>query len=249
MAETLALIPARGGSKGILKKNLRMLGGKPLLVWAIEAARNAGLQRIVVSTESPDIAAVANDHGASVLARPYELADDHTPMKAVITHALQHLEPTPQTIVLLQPTAPFRTPARIMECLTRLRSTGASCVMTLEEIPDHYNPEWAWRVLSDGTCERWHRYVPSPTRRQDLPRAYSRDGGCYAFDVESFLHCGDIYGQRTIAVVVPKDEACNLDTEADWQEAERRLKAQEILRGSNEHRAALRVLEAIEGVL
>lgn len=254
MAEVAALIPARAGSRGIVGKNLRRLGGKPLIAWTIEAAKLAELERVYVSTESSEIAKVASDHGVFVIPRPYELAEDKTPMKAVIQHALQEIKPLPDILALLQPTAPFRTPARVQECIARLQQSDADCVMTVQEIPAHFAPEWAWKIVK-GEAERYLRHILPPTRRQDLQPSYARDGGCYAFRVESFLHTGDLYGTKTLAVVVPDDEACNLDEEKDWREAELRVERgrwpsmSATWDGQRESaRESLRVLERIEGV-
>lgn len=217
----LGLIPARGGSKGIPRKNMRRLHGVPLFWRAISAAKLAGLQP-VVSTEDEEIAASAKKFGADVLGRPAHLADDDTPMASVVSHALQTL--FHETVVLLQPTTPFRTPARIKEALALLESTGADSVVTVSEVPAEYGPEWQFfresLFLIPAVGSSMH-YVP--TRRQDLRPSYIRDGGIYAFRRATFEHYGSIYGRTCVPLVVSPEESLNINNEADWQEAERRV--------------------------
>src|ERR671933_1940916 len=124
----LGLIPARGGSKGIPGKNLAPLCGRPLLAWTVGAACAAGsLDRVVVSTDSDEIAAAARELGADVLERPAELARDDTPMRDVVLHALEELG-RPEVLALLQPTSPLRRAAHVDEAVALLRRSGADCV-------------------------------------------------------------------------------------------------------------------------
>src|SRR5437764_11026274 len=119
----LALIPARGGSKGIPRKNLAPVAGKPLLVWTIEVARAAAsVDRVVVSTDDAEIAETARSARAEVLERPVELAGDETPMAAVVRHAVEAL--APEIVVLLQPTSPLRTARHVDEAVSLLDGDG-----------------------------------------------------------------------------------------------------------------------------
>jgi len=223
----VGLIPARAGSRGIVAKNTRLLGGRSLIAWAASAAlASECLDEIFVSTESDAIARLGRQCGMGILMRPARLADDHTPMQQVITHALDKLEwehvTIPKIMVLLQPTSPFRNPVRINEAVGMLQRTNADCVMTVEKIPDHYNPGFAWAMVDDKIAP-WDSTDP-PVCRQYLTPAYSRDGGVYAFSVESFRRNKNIYGDDCRGIVVPPAEACNLDEESDWLDAERRLR-------------------------
>lgn len=223
----LGLIPARGGSKGIPRKNIRLLGGKPLIQWTVEAARASGvIDRLVVSTEDADIAMTADMLGVDVLERPAVLAQDDTPMVDVVRYALAH-EPG-EVMVLLQPTTPFRSPDRIGEAVNLLESTGADSVVSVVEVPAEFNPKWQFIVGNDEkrALVPWFNgpwLDKLPSRRQALAPSYVRDGGVYAFTRASFERHGTIYGKDCRALVVPSDEAVNINTESDWQEAERRL--------------------------
>ena len=165
----VALIPARGGSKGIPRKNLAPLAGKPLLLWAIDAALAADtVTRVVVSTDDDEIAAAAGD--AELLRRPAELAGDDTPMLEVIRHALEHVEPC-EVLVLLQPTSPLRRPEQVDEAVRMLLESGADTVVSVVEVPHRYEPS-SLMELRDG------RLVArsEPTTRQAKEPLYARNG-------------------------------------------------------------------------
>jgi CMP-N,N'-diacetyllegionaminic acid synthase len=165
--DVLGLIPARGGSKGIPRKNLAPVAGKSLLAWTVEAARGAqSLSRVVVSTDDDEIAAAAD---ADVLSRPPELAADETPMIDVIRHAIDELEP--EVVVLLQPTSPLRRSEHVDGAVTLLLETGADCVVSVCEVPHRYAPD-ALMELVDG------RLVAHGTTRsrQEKGVVYARNG-------------------------------------------------------------------------
>jgi CMP-N-acetylneuraminic acid synthetase len=125
--EVVALIPARGGSKAIPRKNLAPLGGRPILAWTVDAARESrAVTRTVVSTEDEEIAAAARGLGAEVLDRPAELSADETPMQDVIEHALAEL-PRPDVLVLLQPTSPLRRARHVDEAVPTRSSASSKC--------------------------------------------------------------------------------------------------------------------------
>lgn len=169
--EIVGLIPARAGPRG---KNLWQLAGKPLLVWTIEAARGSSkLTRVVVSTDSDEVAALAREHGVEVLARPAELALDETPMLPVIKHALDTLGAV-DILVLLQPTSPLRRPDHIDQALlVLLEDDRRDVVVSVVEAPHRFRPESLMR--RDG-----RRLVPlaadAPLRRQDKAVVYARNG-------------------------------------------------------------------------
>jgi CMP-N-acetylneuraminic acid synthetase len=155
--DVLGLIPARGGSKGIPRKNLALVGGKPLLVWTVEAARAATtLTRVVVSTDDDEIAAAA---GVEVLRRPPELAADDTPMLDVIRHAVAEL--SPDVVVLLQPTSPLRRAEHVDEAVRLLLESGADTVVSVVAVPHRYRPDALMdvvdgRVVARGTARTRH---------------------------------------------------------------------------------------------
>lgn len=137
--DVVGLIPARGGSKGIPRKNLVPLAGKPLLAWTIDAARtSSALTRVVVSTDDDEIAVVARSFGAEVLERPPELSRDETPMLKVVRHAAAALPC--EVLVLLQPTSPLRRAEHIDDVVGLLLETGADSVLSVVEVPHQFRP-------------------------------------------------------------------------------------------------------------
>jgi CMP-N,N'-diacetyllegionaminic acid synthase len=191
--QVLGLIPARGGSKGIPGKNLATAGGRSLLAWAVDAA--AGLDRVVVSTDAPEIAAAAEALGVEALSRPAELAADDVPMLDVVLHALEALGPA-DIVVLLQPTSPLRRNEHVRAALDLLEQTGADGVVSVVSIPHRYLPDSA--VALDGD-----RVVPlapdAPTLRQQKQVLYARNGPAVlavrgAGLTERGLYGGDLRG-------------------------------------------------------
>jgi CMP-N,N'-diacetyllegionaminic acid synthase len=213
---TLALIPARSGSKGILGKNTRTFSGRPLLAWAVEIGKQT-CDRTFVSTNDPAIGHLAAQYGASVIVRPNKLAQDDTPMLPVVQHALRAVEPwRPTYVVLLQPTQPFRTADHVIAAINMLDDTLCDSVVSVVRIPQHYAPDYAVRVDSG----RLNLYLPDgPTRRQDTRPAYTRDGTVYAIRRE-VIDRGSLYGTDCRALVIPDSQSVNLDTPEDWERAE-----------------------------
>ena len=207
--KTLALVPARSGSKGIPGKNTRLFAGKPLLAWAVEVGRQT-CDATYVTTDDPNIGLFAAQFGASTIVRPVELATDDAPMLPVIQHALGML--ACDVVVLLQPTQPLRTMAHVRLALEMLTDDWDS-VVSVVQIPAHYSPDYAVMVHGERLF-----VPPGPTRRQDARLAYSRDGTVYVVRRET-IEAGEMYGDSR-AFVIPAEESVNLDTEDDWQRAE-----------------------------
>ena len=171
--EIVALVPARGGSKGIPRKNLAPLAGRPLLAWTLEAARESEtVDRIVVSTDSDEIATLAHEFGDEVLGRPPDLAADETPMLDVVRHALAELG-APDVLVLLQPTSPLRRGEHVDGAVRLLLDTGADKVLSVVEVPHQFTPG-SLMELRDGRLEPIAS--PGALRRQDKPVLYARNG-------------------------------------------------------------------------
>jgi CMP-N,N'-diacetyllegionaminic acid synthase len=171
----VGLVPARGGSKGLPRKNLAPLAGRPLLAWTLDAAlASETLDRVVVSTDSEEIATLAQVTGVDVLGRPPELARDETPMLDVVRHALAELG-APDVLVLLQPTSPLRRAEHIDAAVRLLIETAADKVVSVVEVPHLFRPT-SLMAVRDG------RLVPLPSagdrhvRRQDKPVVYARNG-------------------------------------------------------------------------
>jgi CMP-N-acetylneuraminic acid synthetase len=223
----LAIIPARGGSKGLPGKNLLPLVGQSLVARAAAAARDSAVvDRVIVSTDSRDIADEARRAGADVpFLRPAALAADDTPMLPVVQHAVETLEAegwTPEIVVLLQPTSPLRRPAHVREAVMQLRATRADSVVSVVELPRHMSPDYVMR-MTDGELKPFLPEGERHTRRQDARPAYVRDGTVYVFWRRTLARYGSIYGERCLPLVVAAEDSITIDEPADWATAERLL--------------------------
>jgi len=212
----LAIIPARGGSKGIPRKNIKPLAGKPLIAWTIDAAKQANVaDRIVVTTEDEEIAAVARELGAEVpFMRPAELATDETPGIGPILHAIEQL-PRHEWILLLQPTSPLRTHRDIEAIWQLCQSSAASSAVSISEVSKH--PYWMFEKDDQGKLQPFIPGRPDIVRRQDLPAAYALNGALYLAKTEWLLQQGGFIGPETIGYVMPPERSADLDTEQDWR--------------------------------
>ena len=229
MSDTvLGLIPARAGSKGIPGKNTRLLHGRPLLAYTVQVARESGvIDRLVLSTEDKEIAAVGRAEGVEVpFLRPADLAADSSPMIDVVQHALSELDSKgwePEIVVLLQPTSPLRESARVKQAVNMLRAEACDSVVTVVELARHLSPDYVMRI-EHGRLEPFLATGSAVTRRQDARLAYVRDGSVYAFWRETVSKYGSIYGQDCRALVIPSAEAVTLDVPSDWIEAESEMR-------------------------
>jgi CMP-N-acetylneuraminic acid synthetase len=214
--DVLALIPARGGSKGIPRKNLAPLAGRPLLAWTLDAALQSRIvTRAVVSTEDDETAEVARSLGADVLARPPELAADDTPMQPVILHALEELG-APEVLVLLQPTSPLRRAEHVDEAVELLLSSGADSVVSVVGVPHRYRP--GSLMALDG--ERLVRLADDHAgTRQEKPLVYARNGpAVLALRPERIG--ADLYGGDCRPYVMGARESLDVDEPFDLELAE-----------------------------
>ncbi|MCA1990029.1 MAG: acylneuraminate cytidylyltransferase family protein [Desulfarculus sp.] len=220
----LGLIPARGGSKGIPRKNLAPLAGRPLIAHTIAAAlASARLDRVVVSTDDPEIAAVAREHGAEVpFLRPAELADDTAPALAVIRHAIAALDAQgwrTQALAYLQPTSPLRTAQQIDAALAMLLEQGADSVVSVVEVPHNFSPLSVMRRQDDGRLTPYQEPDgPVPLRRQDKPRLWARNGpAVLALTRETVMDLGVLYGPRTLGLVMDRVDSLDIDEPLDLE--------------------------------
>lgn len=223
----LGIIPARGGSKGIPRKNVRLLAGRPLIHYTFTAARASRLlTRTILTTDSLEIAQLGTEAGVEVpMIRPARLAADDTPMRAVIGQALDWLAGgegyVPDLVVILQPTAPLRAAEHIDQAIELLLTSDADSVVSVTPVPGHYNPHWQFRI-EDGLLRT---FTGEPltgiiTRRQELPVTYTRNGAVYCFRRVAWEETGSIYGTRCLPYVMPPDLSVNVDTMDDWSQAE-----------------------------
>lgn len=211
--KTLAIVPARMGSKGVPGKNKRDFCGKPLVAWAIECGQRT-CSRVCVTSDDPDVLNIAGGYGVQAIDRPKALAQDETPMLAVLEHVLAWQKEPFDVAVLLQPTQPLRTDAHITQALRILTARpDRDSVVSIVVIPPHMSPDYACRIESDLLSF----YFAGLARRQDCRRAYYRDGTMYAMRA-SLLKQGKMYG-RTAPLMIPASESCSIDVEDDWERA------------------------------
>jgi CMP-N-acetylneuraminic acid synthetase len=225
----LGLIPARGGSKGIPRKNIKLLCGKPLLQYTAEAALGAaGLSRVVLSTEDEEIAQVGRNCGLDVpFIRPPDLAQDKTPTLPVVQHALRWLADHGdifEAVCLLQPTNPLRTPDVIDNCIELFISKKADTVVTVLPVPHEYNPHWVYFQDDGGQLHLATGEKDPIPSRQSLPPAFHREGSVYLTKADIVLERNSLYGDRLIGYPLSYEESVNIDTAEDWARAEAILK-------------------------
>lgn len=211
----LAVIPARLGSKSIVRKNTKWLHGKPLVQWTLDLAAKM-FPETVVTTDDPQIVALARQAGLTPLRRPSWLCMDETPMIEVAQHALA-FRPDCDAVVLLQPTQPFRTKAHVLMGLRLFEYSKADSVVSVTPVPQAHSAEWQFR-MKNGKLERILD-GSMPTRRQDNEPAYVRDGTIYVTKSDT-IRAGSFYGDDCVPLVIPARESCNLDEESDWKRAE-----------------------------
>jgi CMP-N,N'-diacetyllegionaminic acid synthase len=221
----LGIVPARGGSKGIPGKNVRLLGGKPLLVHTAEAALAARrLSRVVLTTDDEKIAEVGRGCGLEVpFLRPAELARDNTPTLPVLQHAVAELEKTGDrfdAVCLLQPTSPFRRAGDIDGCIELLETEGLDTVVSVLPVPPEHNPHWVYFRDGDGLLRLATGEDQPIPRRQELPPAFHRDGSVYVTRRHVLMEGNSLYGKR-LGGFLADSRSVNLDTPADWERAER----------------------------
>ena len=231
--KVLGIITARGGSKGVPGKNLKLLAGKPLLAYTVGAARQCrALDRVILSTEDEAIAAAGRALGCEVpFLRPAELARDDTPHLPVIEHAVAWMRDQvhyqPGAVVVLQPTSPLRTAADIDGAVALLESSGADSVVSVSEVPGHSHPSRTLRLDAEGFAVLFATGEPVRkriNRRQDLAEAWVMNGAIYA--CRTGLLSGPeptLYGDRVVAYRMPPDRSISIDDLDDWAAAERAL--------------------------
>ena len=222
----IALIPARGGSKGVPRKNIRPLAGKPLIAYSIETARASKLiERVVVSTDDAEIAAIARRYGADVpFMRPAELAQDDSPEWLTWQHAVRTLQVAEigasiDAFVCVSPTSPLRAVEDVDACIAMLLNSDADLVMTI--CRSERNPYFNMVVLDADGCARVVIKPERPIfRRQDAPVVYDITTVAYAFRPTFVLRTSSEFDGKVRAVVVPVERAVDIDTELDFAFAE-----------------------------
>jgi CMP-N,N'-diacetyllegionaminic acid synthase len=221
--KVLAVIPARSGSKGLPGKNIKELCGKPLIAWSIDAAKGSKyIDKIVVSTDSAEIADIGRKYGAEVpFMRPVELALDTSPGYEVLEHViltLQEMGDCYHFMVLLEPTSPLREVSDIdnsLETLVNNMRSAESIVGVCEVEATH--PEFLVTTNSEGFLSRYGgKEFSEPIRRQDLSKLYFFEGTIYASTIEVFFKYRGFYHEKTLAYIVPKWKAFEIDDLIDF---------------------------------
>jgi CMP-N,N'-diacetyllegionaminic acid synthase len=219
----LAVVPARGGSKGLPGKNIKLLAGRPLIAWSLEAGqRSQHVDRTILSTDDLAIMEVAGQLGADVpFMRPEELAQDETPGTAPVLHAVREC-PGFDLVVVLQPTSPLRTAAHVDAAIELMVARGADRCVSVTKAVDH--PFWTYTRDSSG------RLVPFidtadgvGTRRQDLPEAWVLNGAIYITRVTILNSSGSLAGADCVAYPMSEEDSVDIDDLEDFQAAEARL--------------------------
>jgi CMP-N,N'-diacetyllegionaminic acid synthase len=226
--QILAIIPARGGSKGVPKKNIFPLAGKPLLVWTIEAAQKSKMiNRIVVSSDDEGILQIALKSGAEPIRRPKSIAGDKAPFNLLIFHALDYLKRKekyiPNIIVYLQPTSPLREGKDIDQALSLLKEKVTS-IISVYEIDNKFLKSFI--INKKGFLQGFSNNQFAFMNRQDLPKIYMPDGAIYAVKTGNFLKTGKLLTDKTIPFVMNLDKCLDIDTIKDLKKAEKILKTQ-----------------------
>jgi CMP-N-acetylneuraminic acid synthetase len=229
----LGIVPARGGSRGVPRKNLAALCGKPLLAYTAEAALSAKrLQRVVLSTDDQEIADVGRRYGLAVpFLRDPELARDDTPTLLVLQDVVRRLEATGErydAILTLQPTNPLRRSSDIDGAIDLMELTGADSIISFVDAGEKHPARMkfldeAGRVIDPPFAEQ-----TEGQRRQDLPKMYLREGSIYLTRYRVLMQGHSLKGRDCRAWIIPEERACNIDTRLDLFVAEQLLKYHDL---------------------
>lgn len=212
----LAIIPARGGSKGVPRKNIRLLAGKPLIAWTInEAKKSKYIDRLILSSEDEEIIKLAREYGCEVpFKRPIELAQDDTPGIESVIHAINALGDKYDYVVLLQPTSPLRTVEDIDGCIQQCIIKGLpSCISVTEA---QQSPYWMYKLDEDMRLNPFVQYDEKVNRRQDLPQVYVLNGAVYVAESEFIIENKSFLTEESVAYKMPNKNSVDIDTEIDF---------------------------------
>jgi CMP-N-acetylneuraminic acid synthetase len=221
----ISIIPARGGSKGLPRKNIAILNGKPLITYSIESAlRSRLISRVIVSTEDTEIAEISKRYGSEVIVRPNDLAQDDSPTISVIINALHMLEKegySPNIVILLQPTTPLRSCQDIDAAIELFMTKDCQSVVSVSEI--EHSPYWSFdvknRYLKPLFDKKYLRM-----RRQDLPKIYLPNGALFISRPDTLCRTKSFYSTKTLPYIMPRERSIDIDDEMDLLQVEYLLK-------------------------
>jgi len=217
----VAIIPARGGSKRIPRKNVKLFCGKPMIAWSIEAAKSSNLfQKIIVSTEDEEIADVARSFGADVpFIRPLELADDYTTTRPVVNHAIREIEirfGLPEYVCVIYATAPFVQVTDLLTCYANMVDQNACFGFSATSFP--FPIQRAFKLSGSGIEMFQEEYRNA--RSQDLEEAYHDAGQFYWGQPKAFLENLPMFSEHSVPIILPRYRVHDIDTQEDWERAE-----------------------------
>jgi len=219
MSYAVGFIPARGGSKRVPRKNIRLLNGKPLLQYSIEHAMASKLlDEIVVSTDDMEIADFARKFPCTVTIRPADLATDKTPMVDTIKHCIIQFAKKIDYIVLLQPTVPLREVGKIDKAIQMLTEHGCDSVISHIQV-DYFHPNRMKKIVNGKVVPCYEEEIENISR-DELAKAFYRDGSIYAMKASLPMEKNSIFGEYVMPIINNPDTFVNIDNERDWILAE-----------------------------
>lgn len=218
--KVLGLITARGGSKGVPKKNIKILNGRPLIGYVINDALNSTLiDDVVVTTDSPEIASIARTLGAETpFLRSPKLATAEAKSIDVVIDAIEQLMAESREydlVCLLQPTSPFKPEGFIDNAINKLIETKGDSLVSVQSVPHHYSPYWTFKCKNEYLLPVINETIP--TRRQDLPQTFVRDGSIYIFRPMDVLNKLNLMSGKLAFIEKESKYNCNIDTQEDWE--------------------------------
>lgn len=223
----LGIIPARGGSKGVPGKNVKLLGSNPLLSFTATATKESKLlAKTILSSDDNEIINIAKENQIEVpFIRPDELANDTATSISVVQHAVAYMESIGEyfdAVCLLQPTSPFREKGFIDAAIQKFISEEADALVSVLPVPHEFNPHWIFEPNDSGFLKISTGENTIISRRQDLPKSYFRDGSVYITKIE-IIKKGSFYGEKLSFLESNPDFYVNIDTLKDWEIAEHKL--------------------------
>ena len=212
----LALIPARGASKRIPRKNIKLLNGKPLIGWTIDAAlKTSSIKRVVVSTDDEEIASIAKTLGADVpFMRPNKIAEDSSPGIDTALHAIEQLSEF-DWLILLQPTSPLRTAADIDGIVRFCLEQNSPSAVSISQV--HKHPHWMYQRTESKKLQPIIFNTMNISRQQDITKAYVLNGALYLARIDWLKEQQSFVGQETLGYIMSPESSVDIDTQMDWQ--------------------------------
>ena len=219
--DILAIIPARGGSKGVPRKNVKLLNGKPLVLYSIEAAKSCELlNRIILDSDDDEILAIGDYQGIETFKRPAELAEDHIPILPVIKNQIRCIWESnhyPELTVILQPTNPFRKAITILRTIQKLQNSDADCAVTISKVDQH---PYRVRRIEGDLLKPVIEGVNPYGQRQELPEMYFYNGSVIVARTDILMEQKDFYGETIVGLLIDSIESFDIDSILEFEFAD-----------------------------